>query len=68
MNEELPNVVNLLIISLLICLPVLAGYYVIQRNKFRTLKRKLDYYHLLASNCQWIFFEYDCENKRKIPL
>lgn len=55
--------INLLIIILFIILIMLC-YYMIQQNKLHTLKRKLDHYHLLASNCQWIFFEYDCERKK----
>lgn len=64
MDVELQSIVNLLIIGLFIVLLIMLCYYMTQQNKLHTLKRKLDHYHLLASNCQWIFFEYDCESKK----
>lgn len=64
MNDELQSIVNLLIIGIFIVLLIILCNYMLQQNKLHTLKRKLDHYHLLASNCQWIFFEYDCESKK----
>lgn len=64
MNTEIQGIVNLLIIGLLVVLLIMLCYYMTQQSKLHTLKRKLDHYHLLASNCQWIFFEYDCESKK----
>lgn len=64
MSVALQSIVNLLIIGLFVVLLIMFSYYMTQQSKFHTLKRKLDHYHLLASKCQWIFFEYDCECKK----
>lgn len=55
--------VYLLIIILFTILMVVFIYFIIQNQRLYAIKRRLDHYHLLASNCQWIFFEYDCETK-----
>lgn len=64
MNDSLQSIVNLLIIALLVVLLIMFSYFIVQQNHLHTLKRKLDVYHLLASDCQWIFFEYNCESKK----
>ncbi len=47
--------VYLLIIILFTILMVVFIYFIIQNQRLYAIKSRLDHFHLLASNCQWIF-------------
>lgn len=64
MNGEMKSCLFLFLMFLIVVLLIVFIYFIVQNKQMCEIESRLNHYHLLASNCQWIFFEYDCESQQ----